>query len=149
MAPRHKPPNQPPLIQEKDVTHLLSLVVYLAAITWLLLLAASLIRANGWTPAGMKVAMGNRDNLPEATPFAGRADRTARNTLENFVLFAALALVAHVSGVQSPRVLLGAEIFFWSRLLFIAVYYIGIPYLRTIVWTVGFAGLAMMASALL
>ena len=131
------------------MTHLLSLVVYLAAITWLLLLAASLIRANGWTPAGMKVAMGNRDNLPEATPFAGRTDRTARNTLENFVLFAALALVAHVSGVQSPRVLLGAEIFFWSRLLFIAVYYIGIPYLRTIVWTVGFAGLAMMASALL
>ena len=131
------------------MTHVLSLVVYMAAVTWLLLLAASLIRANGWTPAGMKVAMGNRDNLPEATPFAGRADRTARNTLENFVLFAALALVAHVSGVQSPRVLLGAEIFFWSRLLFIAVYYIGIPYLRTIVWTVGFAGLAMMASALL
>jgi uncharacterized MAPEG superfamily protein len=131
------------------VTKLLSLVVYMAAVTWLLLLSASLIRARGWTLRGMKVAMGNRDDLPEATPFAGRADRTARNTLENFALFAALALVAHVSGVQDPRVLLGAEIFFWSRLLFIAVYYIGIPYLRTVVWTVGFAGLAMMASALL
>jgi len=134
--------------QETNVTHLLSLVVYMAAITWLLLLAASLIRAKGWTPQGMKVAMGNRDNLPEATPFAGRADRTAKNTLENFALFAALALVAHVSGTQSPQVLLGAEIFFWSRLLFIAVYYLGIPYLRTAVWTVGFVGLAMMALAL-
>ncbi len=130
------------------MTKLLSLVVYMAAVTWLLLLSASLIRARGWTLQGMKVAMGNRDDLPEATPLAGRADRTARNTLENFALFAALALVAHVSGVQDPRVLLGAEIFFWSRLLFIAVYYIGIPYLRTVVWTVGFAGLAMMASAL-
>jgi uncharacterized MAPEG superfamily protein len=130
------------------MTRLLSLVVYMAAITWLLLLAASLIRARGWTLEGMKVAMGNRENLPEATPFAGRADRTARNTLENFVLFAALALVAHVSATQSPRVLLGAEIFFFARLVFIVVYYIGIPYLRTVVWTVGFAGLAMMASAL-
>jgi uncharacterized MAPEG superfamily protein len=132
-----------------DVTRLLSLVVYIAAVTWLLLLAASLIRAKGWTPEGMKLAMGNRDNLPEATLLAGRADRTARNTLENFVLFAALALVAQVSGAQSSRVLLGAEIFFWSRLVFIAVYYVGIPYLRTVVWIVGFVGLAMMASALL
>lgn len=130
------------------MTKLLSLVVYMAAVTWLLLLAASLIRARGWTLEGTKVAMGNRDNLPEATPFAGRADRTAKNTLENFVLFAALALVAHVSGVQSSRVLLGAEIFFWSRLLYIAVYYIGIPYLRTAVWAVAIVGLAMMASAL-
>jgi uncharacterized MAPEG superfamily protein len=120
----------------------------MAAITWLLLLAASLIRAKGWTPEGLKVAMGNRESLPEATPFAGRADRTAKNTLENFVLFAALVLVAHVSGTLTPRVLLGAEIFFWSRILFIAVYYAGIPYLRTVVWTVGFVGLAMIASAL-
>ena len=130
------------------MTHLLSLVVYMAAITWLLLLAASLIRARGWTLDGMKVAMGNRENLPGVTPLSGRADRTAKNTLESFVLFAALALVAHASGVQSPRILLGAELFFWSRLVFVAVYYAGIPYLRTGVWTVGFAGLAMMASAL-
>lgn len=130
------------------MTHVLSLVVYMAAVTWLLLLAASLIRAKGWTPEGMKAAMGNREVLPEATPLAGRADRTAKNTLENFVLFAALALVAHVSGTQSPRVLLGAEIFFWSRLLFVAVYYAGVPYLRTVVWAAGFLGLVMMASAI-
>lgn len=130
------------------MTKLLSLVVYMAAVTWLLLLAASLIRARGWTLEGTLLAMGNRDNLPAATPFAGRADRTARNTLENFALFAALALVAHASGTQAPRVLLGAEIFFWSRLVYVAVYYLGIPYLRTAVWAAGIAGLAMMASAL-
>ncbi|MDH4190046.1 MAG: MAPEG family protein [Betaproteobacteria bacterium] len=130
------------------MTRLLSLVVYMAALTWLLLLAASLIRAKAWTLPGTKIAMGNRDHLPAAGPFAGRADRTARNTLESFVLFAALALVAHVSGIQSPRVLLGAEIFFWSRLVYIPVYYLGIAYLRTAVWTVGFIGLTMIASAL-
>ena len=130
------------------MTKLLTLVVYMAGLTWLLLLAASLIRAKGWTLEGTKIAMGNRDNLPTATPLAGRADRTARNTLEGFVLFAALALVAQVSGVQSPRVLQGAEMFFWSRLAYVPVYYLGIPYLRTAVWLVGIAGLGMMATAL-
>lgn len=131
-----------------NLNKLLLLVVYMAGLTWLMLLAASVIRAKAWTLRGTKIGMGNRDNLPEATAFAGRADRTARNTLENFVLFAALALVAQVSGVQDPKVLLGAEIYCWSRVFYIPIYYIGIPYLRSAVWTVGIVGLGMMASAL-
>lgn len=128
---------------------LLLLVVYMAGLTWLMLLAASVIRAKAWTLRGTKIGMGNRDNLPETTAFAGRADRTARNTLENFVLFAALALVAQVSGVQDSRVLLGAEIYCWSRVFYIPIYYIGIPYLRSAIWTVGIVGLGMMAFALM
>ena len=116
---------------------------------WVLLLGASLIRARGWTLPGMMVAMGNRDNLPDATALAARADRTARNTVEGFILFAAIALTAHAAGVASPRIALGAELFFWSRVLYIPIYYAGIAYLRTVVWTVGMAGLAMMISALL
>ena len=98
------------------MTPLLSLVVYMAIVTWASLLAASLIRAEGWTFPGMMLAMGNRDNLPLPSPLAGRADRAARNTADSFILFVALAIVAHVAGAQSPKVLLGAEVFFWSRL---------------------------------
>jgi len=47
------------------MTQLLSLVVYMAIVTWASLLAASLIRAEGWTIPGMKIAMGNRDDVPE------------------------------------------------------------------------------------
>ena len=127
----------------------LTLVAYMAIVTWLTLLAASLIRAHGWTPAGMALAMGNRENMPEFTGFTGRADRTARNTLENFVLFGAIVLVAHAAGISSPRVAAGAQLFFWARLLFIPVYYAGIPYLRTVVWGAGIVGLGMMLSAML
>jgi uncharacterized MAPEG superfamily protein len=130
------------------MTSTLTLVIYMAILTWLALLAAGLIRANGWTLPGMMIAMGNRDNLPEATPLAARADRAARNTVEGFILFAAIALTAHAAGIAIPRVALGAEVFFWSRILYIPVYYAGIAYLRTVVWTVGVAGLAMMISAL-
>lgn len=126
-----------------------TLVVLVAIMTWLTLLAASLIRARGWTMQGMRLALGNRDRLPEMTPLAGRAERTARNTLENFILFAALALTAHVTSASGPDVLRGAQLFFWSRLLYIPVYYAGIVYLRTAVWLVSIAGLAMMALPIL
>ena len=127
----------------------LDLVVCMAIVTWLTLLAASLIRAKGWTPAGMKIALGNRDHLPETTPLAGRAQRTASNTLENFVLFAAVALVAQLAGSTNPRIETGAQMFFWARVVYIPVYYVGIVYLRTIVWLIGSIGLGLMVSALL
>lgn len=130
------------------MTKLLYLVVCMAVLTWITILVASMSRYKGWTMKGMMLAMGNRENPPEATPLAARADRTARNTVDNFILFAALALVAQVSGSASPNVLLGAEIFFWSRLLYIPVYYAGIIYLRTAVWTVSIVGLGMMVCAM-
>jgi uncharacterized MAPEG superfamily protein len=43
------------------------------------------------------IAFRNRDDLPEAPPPSGRVERTARNTAENFVLFAVIALVAHAA----------------------------------------------------
>lgn len=131
------------------MTRTLTLVIYMAVLTWLTLLVASLIRARGWTFRGTLIALGNRDNLPEATPFAGRAERTARNTFENFVLFAAIALVAHAAGATSPKVATGAEIFFWARVLYIPVYWAGIAYLRTAIWVVSIVGLATMVLAIL
>jgi uncharacterized MAPEG superfamily protein len=131
------------------MTPLLLLVVYMAIVTWASLLAASVIRVKGWTVPGIMFMTGNRDNLPTPSAFAGRADRASRNTAENFMLFAALAIVAHVAGVQSPKVLLGAKVFFWSRLVYFPVYYAGIPFLRTAIWAVSIVGLAMMVIAML
>ncbi len=125
----------------------LTLVVYMAIVTWLLIVLASLIRPKAWTPAGLMIAFGNRENLPQATPFAGRVERAARNTLENFVLFAAIALVAHATNSGSARVALGAEVFFWARLVYIPIYCVGLPYLRTATWAVSVVGLAMMVTA--
>ncbi len=131
------------------MTETLTLVICMAVVTWLTILVASLIRAKAWTFQGTMIAFGNRENLPEATPLSGRAERTARNTAENFVFFAVIALVAHAAEATSSRVATGAEIFFWSRLLYIPVYYAGIIYLRTAVWLVSVVGLAMMISAVL
>lgn len=130
------------------MTRTLTLVLCMAVVTWLTLLAASMLRARAWTLPGLKLAFGNRDDLPEPTPLAGRAERTARNTQENFLLFAVIALVAHAIDAENSQVALGAELFFWSRVVFIPVYYAGITYVRTAVWFVSIVGLAMMLTAI-
>ena len=108
-----------------------------------------MIRVKGWTFGGTMLAVGNRENLPAASAFAGRAERAAQNTLENFVLFAAIALVAHAAGATNPKVALGAQVFFWARVVYLPVYYAGIAYLRTAVWVVSIIGLAMMIAGIL
>jgi uncharacterized MAPEG superfamily protein len=123
---------------------LMSLVVCMTLLTWLSALLASLIRARAWTPQGLMLAMGNRERMPELTPLAGRAQRAAANSLENLVFFAALALVAQAAGLVNDRVLLGAQVFLWARIAFLAVYLVGVPYLRTAIWAVSVVGLAMM-----
>ena len=131
------------------MTPTLTYVAWMAVITWLLLLVASLIRARILSAGGLQVATGNREGLPKPTGLAGRAERTARNTLENFVLFAAIALCAHAAGLSSPRIESGATLFFWSRIVYVPVYYLGVEYLRTGVWLVSIAGLGVMLSAML
>jgi uncharacterized MAPEG superfamily protein len=39
-------------------------------------------------------------------------------------------------------------VYFWARLVYLPVYIVGIPYLRTLVWAVGFVGLLMVLGAL-
>ncbi len=127
----------------------LSVLAATAVLTWLTVLVASLIRAEAWTPQGLMLAFGNRDNLPPASPLAGRAQRCAANTLENFVLFAALLLAAQLKGADAAQVLLGAKLFFWARLAYVPVYFAGIPFLRTAVWGVAVAGMGMVLATLL
>jgi uncharacterized MAPEG superfamily protein len=131
------------------MTKTLMIVAEMAAINWVLILVASLLRSRAWTPQGMLAAFGNREHMPEAHDFAGRTERAARNMLENMVLFTALALVATVGGVTDPHVELGARIFYWARIVYIPVYMAGIPYLRTGVWTVSVVGMGLIFFAIL
>ena len=130
------------------MTPLLQLVVYSTVLTWVSIMAAAFLRNREWTPEGIKVGLSNRDNLPEPTPLGGRAVRAATNTLENFVLFLALALTAHAAGLRDEATL-GAQIFFWARVVYLPVYWAGITYVRSLVWGVGIAGLAMMLFAII
>jgi uncharacterized MAPEG superfamily protein len=120
-----------------------------AGLTFGMLLVASLARSRGWTPSGLKIAFGNRDDLPEASPFVGRAERAARNMVENLVLFAALLTAAAWVHVPDAELASPCAIFVYARLLYAPLYWVGVKYLRTAVWTVSIVALFNIARLVL
>lgn len=119
----------------------------LTLLVWSVLLTfvQMLIAVTGATlQVGLPTLAGNREGLAPFTGWAGRAARAHRNMLESLVLFAALVLVAVAAGKANATTLLGAQIFFWARVAYAAVYLAGIPWLRTGVWFVSVVGLALI-----
>ena len=56
--------------------------------------------------------------------------------MENLAPFAALVLVAHVSGAANELTALGARLFFWARVVQAGVHIAGIPGVRTLAFAV-------------
>ena len=122
-----------------QTTHAIALT---AALTWIMILTASMMRNRG-----LDRSLGNRDTPPEPAPAAGRADRAAKNMLENLVLFAVVLLAAFASGAHPDRVRLGANLFFAARVVYFPIYVAGIKYVRTLCWAIAVVGLILIASA--
>ncbi len=98
---------------------------------------------------GLMGLIGNREGFPEIKGWGGRAMRAHRNMIENLVLFAAAVLAVVAAGKTSGTTLLGAQIFFWARLAYAAIFLAGIPWARTGAWTVSVIGLLMVLWPLL
>jgi uncharacterized MAPEG superfamily protein len=94
---------------------------------------------------GLTTLAGNRDNLPAMDGFAGRAKRAHLNMLENMVLFAPLVLIAVVAQKTNSLTAMGAMLFFWARMAYAVIYWIGVPWLRTLAWFASVIGLIMVA----
>lgn len=116
---------------------------------WVMLLFASLAHSRGYTVAGFLLAVGNRDNMPDRNAFMARADRAAKNMAENLLIFAIVALAAVVVGGQRDLALLGAQIFFFARIVYWPLYLAGVKYARTAVWSVALAGVGLIVVSML
>jgi uncharacterized MAPEG superfamily protein len=68
--------------------------------------------------------------------------------LESLILFAALVLTAEVTGSANGMTAPGAELFFWARVFYVPVYWLGIPWVRTGVWAVSIVGLVLIFARL-
>ena len=93
---------------------------------------------------GLPRLSGNRENLPPADGWAGRAQRAHHNMLESLVFFAVLVLVTEVTNRNSAITGLGAQLFFWARAVYAIIYVVGIPWVRTAVWAVSVVGLILI-----
>ncbi len=124
----------------------LTMLVYATALLVALVLfqAAVGVRALGAVPLA-----GHRDNLPAATGFHARMLRVVDNHREGVTMFAPLVLIAAAANIHNGMTVLGAELFFWSRLVHAILYIAGAPMIRPLAWAVGMAGIVIVLLALL
>jgi uncharacterized MAPEG superfamily protein len=99
---------------------------------------------------GGRWAAGSRDEtVPPLTGVGGRLERAQRNFLETFPLFAAAVLAVTVLNRYNDTTALGAQLYFWGRLVYLPLYASGIYMVRTLAWGVALAGIVMLLAALL
>jgi uncharacterized MAPEG superfamily protein len=85
---------------------------------------------------------------PDVRPHANWAYRLAaahRNAIENLAVFAPLAIMVHLLGVNNALTATAATVFFLSRVAHAVIYTFGVPLLRTIAFVIGFWAQAVMA----
>ena len=83
------------------------------------------------------------DPAPRPLPLWGRrADRAYLNAVEVFAPFAALVIVAHIAGKANAMTAFWAVCFFWLRLAHAVVYLLAWPWIRTVIFTLGFVCVA-------
>jgi uncharacterized MAPEG superfamily protein len=110
----------------------LAYTAMLTATLWIPYIVAQ-VKTNGpLTPGNY------RDPTPRPLPLWGkRADRAYLNAVETFAPFAALVVVAQLTGRADGMTAFWATSFFWLRLIHAVVYLFAIPFIRTLVFTLG------------
>jgi len=99
---------------------------------------------------GSKWNAGPRDEeMPKLNPVAGRLLRAQANLFETLPIFIGAVLVAHVGGADAGLTVLGAQLYLGSRIIYLPLYALGVPYLRSLVWMVGLAGIGVILYAIL
>lgn len=90
------------------------------------------------------VMAGGRDGVTDKGVMLGRARRANANMVESLLMFVPLVLVAHVTGNLNGMTELGAGLFLAARIVYAPLYWFGIPWLRTLAWAGGLAGIVMI-----
>ena len=66
------------------------------------------------------------------------------NLVENLPVFAEIVLIAHLAGILNPTIVLGAQVFFWDRVVMAIGHIGGTPRLRSVAYFISIAGLIMI-----
>ncbi len=123
----------------------LTMLVYSVALLFVLILLQA---SAGVLAQGLPQMAGSRDNLADPKPFQARTKRLVDNHREGLALFAPLVLVAALAQISTPWTVLGAQLFFYARVLHALLYVTGVPWVRPLAWVIGIVGIVMIFAAL-
>ncbi|MBT2188746.1 MAPEG family protein [Sphingobium nicotianae] len=94
---------------------------------------------------GTKWNMGARDeDLPPLNPLAGRLARAQANYFETFPIVIAAVLIDQAAGLLGPSTAIGALLWLGARIVYLPLYAMGVPVVRTLAFLVSCIGIVML-----
>ncbi|WP_370234723.1 MULTISPECIES: MAPEG family protein [Henriciella] len=96
--------------------------------------------ANTVIQNGLSYGLGPRDEPARTNLFSGRIKRAIANHIEGLVIFGFAILIVETAGLGNALTKIGAALYFWARFAYGPIYLLGVPVIRTIVWSVGLIG---------
>jgi uncharacterized MAPEG superfamily protein len=123
---------------------------------WMLLSASLLglvhIAAASFTfkaQVGNRYTVGARDENLQPSGTAGRMFRAQQNFMETYPIFAVCVVLTHLTDSYGIFSLSGSILYLFGRTLFLPLYAIGVPWLRTISWNIATLGLVLVGAQIL
>ena len=115
------------------------------AVYGLLVLLTLLLQVLGATrQLSMGYLMSSRDEGRTTTGMTARLERALDNSVVAMSLFAPAILILVALDRTSNASLLAANVFLIARIIYLPVYALGIPAIRTLAWLAGFAATAVL-----
>jgi uncharacterized MAPEG superfamily protein len=125
----------------------------LTLLGWTLVLALAQILLPAFLRNGETGVAYNASARDESGPpvgvVTGRLRRAQTNLFETLPVFAAAVLIAHVGDREGALTLWGAWLYLAARVVYVPLYALGVPYLRSLVWVVSLIGVLMILAAVL
>jgi|TARA_B110000967_G_scaffold193842_1_gene221786 uncharacterized MAPEG superfamily protein len=87
---------------------------------------------------GLINAVGYSENPKPLAPWAARMKQAHSNAIENLVVFGLLIFVAQAAGANNETTALASAIYFYARIVHFVTYSLGVPWVRTLAFAVGF-----------
>jgi uncharacterized MAPEG superfamily protein len=87
---------------------------------------------------GLINTVGYSENPKPLAPWAARMKQAHSNAIENLVVFGLLIFVAHAAGANNETTALASAIYFYARIVHFVTYSLGVPWVRTLAFAVGF-----------
>ena len=120
---------------------------------WILMSAALLglihLTAASFTfkaQVGNAYSVGARDENLQPVGMAGRMHRAQHNFMETFPIFAVCVFTVHLADTYGAFSYWGAILYLGGRILFLPLYALGVPWLRTFSWNIATLGLVLVGA---
>lgn len=123
--------------------------LYMVGATCFLLMALIMLQgASGTLMNGIGWGLSNRQTAAKDSPFYDRLSRTITNHIHAMLMFVPLVFILHMADLSTTMTMRATIIFVIARLAYAVVYVMGITFIRSLMWGVGFLSTLALLPAL-